>query len=115
MVYLINNNGRVATFFDEHSVVENGFTLDQALRVSEENFEAVHGQSYINDQNIICLGVDPRLAKQIKIQAAKSFLASTDYVVIKIAEGVADKSEYEDVLLKRKQTRQELQELEGVN
>lgn len=47
-----------------------------------------------------------------RIRELKSFLKETDYVAIKIAEGVADSSEYEETLKKRRDTRAEINELE---
>lgn len=41
----------------------------------------------------------------------KRYLSDTDYVVFKIAEGVASSEEYADVLEKRKQARARLNEL----
>lgn len=41
-------------------------------------------------------------------QKALSYLRSTDYVAVKIAEGVATKEEYADVLEKRAQAREEI-------
>lgn len=50
------------------------------------------------------------LAEQEKAQL-KRYLSDTDYVVFKIAEGVASSEEYADVLEKRKQARARLNEL----
>lgn len=47
-----------------------------------------------------------------RIRELKSFLKETDYVAIKIAEGVADSSEYEETLEKRRDARAEINELE---
>lgn len=47
-----------------------------------------------------------------RIRELKSFLKETDYVAIKIAEGVADSSEYEETLEKRREARAEINELE---
>ena len=47
-----------------------------------------------------------------RIRELKTFLRETDYVAIKIAEGVADSSEYEETLEKRRDTRAEINELE---
>ena len=51
--------------------------------------------------------------KQNRIWELKGKLAETDYIVIKIAEGVATQEEYADVLAKRKEWRAEINELEG--
>lgn len=51
--------------------------------------------------------------RQQKIDTLKSKLAATDYVVIKIAEGVATTEDYADVIADREAWRKEINELEG--
>lgn len=51
--------------------------------------------------------------KQHRIAELKQFLANTDYVVIKIAEGVATKEEYADVIAQRQAWREEIREFEN--
>lgn len=50
--------------------------------------------------------------KEQQIFECKQYLADTDYVVIKIAEGVATKEEYAEVLQKRAEARTRINELE---
>ena len=47
-----------------------------------------------------------------ELMQLKQYLADTDYVVIKIAEGVATKEEYAEVLQKRAEARARINELE---
>lgn len=49
-----------------------------------------------------------------EINELKQKLAETDYCVIKIAEGVAEPSEYSDVLAQRKTWRARINELEAI-
>ena len=49
-----------------------------------------------------------------RISELKSYLSKTDYVVIKIAEGEAEASEYAEILAERKAARKEINELEIV-
>ncbi len=51
--------------------------------------------------------------KEQRISELKSLLASTDYAVIKIAEGEATKEEYSETLANRKEWREEIRALEG--
>ena len=51
--------------------------------------------------------------KKHQIARLKSYLASTDYVACKIAEGEATKEEYAEVLAQRKATRLRINELEA--
>ena len=50
--------------------------------------------------------------KSERIAELKKLLADTDYVVIKLAEGVATTDEYMDVLANRKEWREEINKLE---
>lgn len=51
--------------------------------------------------------------KAQEIAELKQYLADTDYVVIKIAEGVATAEEYAEVLQKRAEARTRINELES--
>ena len=51
---------------------------------------------------------------QARIAVLKELLAGTDYVVLKIAEGVATKEDYASVLDIRQQWRAEINELETI-
>ncbi len=51
--------------------------------------------------------------KANRIAELKRLLASTDYAVIKIAEGEATKEEYSETLANRKAWREEIRSLEG--
>lgn len=51
--------------------------------------------------------------KAARIAELKALLASTDYVVIKIAEGAATPEEYADVIANRQAWREEINQLEG--
>jgi hypothetical protein len=51
---------------------------------------------------------------QARIAELKELLAGTDYVVLKIAEGVATKEDYASVLEIRQQWRAEINELETI-
>ena len=50
-----------------------------------------------------------------RIAELKKLLADTDYIVIKLAEGVATTAEYADILANRKIWRTEINELEETN
>lgn len=51
-------------------------------------------------------------AKNARIAELKRFLSESDYAVIKIAEGVATKEEYADLIANREQWREEIRKLE---
>lgn len=50
---------------------------------------------------------------QVEILNLKQYLSNTDYVVLKIAEGVATATDYADVLTQRQEARARINELEG--
>lgn len=50
--------------------------------------------------------------RNAEIAELKSYLESTDYVVIKIAEGVATAEEYAEVLAERAKARERINELQ---
>lgn len=51
--------------------------------------------------------------KQNRILELHRLLEETDYIIIKIAEGVATKEEYEEQIRERQEWRREINELEG--
>jgi hypothetical protein len=51
--------------------------------------------------------------KQNRIAELKRMLAETDYVIIKIAEGVATKADYADIIAQRQAWRTEINDLEA--
>jgi len=55
----------------------------------------------------------PEELKAQEIAELKAYLESTDYVVIKIAEGAATKEEYAEVIAERERARQRINELGG--
>ena len=48
---------------------------------------------------------------RMRIDELKRYLSATDYVVIKIAEGVASREEYKETLLERQRAREEIRAL----
>ena len=48
-----------------------------------------------------------------KIRTLKYFLSQTDYIVLKIAEGVATREEYSEILLNRQTWRTTINELKA--
>lgn len=55
----------------------------------------------------------PEQVKQNKINELKSNLSGSDYAIIKIAEGAADREEYAELIALRAGWRKEINELEG--
>ena len=66
----------------------------------------------INDDEYIFVEKWEKDVTGAELMQLKQYLADTDYVVIKIAEGVATKEEYAEVLQKRAEARARINELE---
>ena len=70
---------------------------------TDEDYEAVQVYERIPDTELI----------QRRIEELKQYLSDTDYVVIKIAEGVATAEEYTDVIANRQAWRAEINQLQA--
>lgn len=71
------------------------FSLDEVI--SSEDFSIEEKTGYLDNQ----------------ITTLKNTLSETDYVIIKIAEGVSTKDDYQDILEQRAQARTQINELEN--
>ena len=71
--------------------------------------------AYINEDWILCEIPTPseEELKQIEISELKQKLSNSDYAIIKIAEGSANKEDYAELIEQRKQWRLRINELEG--
>ena len=70
---------------------------------TNEDYETVQVYERIPDTELI----------QRRIEELKQYLSDTDYVVIKIAEGVATAEEYTDVIANRQAWRAEINQLQA--
>ena len=70
---------------------------------TDEDYETVQVYERIPDAELI----------QRKIEELKQYLSDTDYVVIKIAEGVATTEEYTDIIANRQAWRAEINQLQA--
>ena len=70
---------------------------------TDEDYETVQVYERIPDAELI----------QRRIEELKQYLSDTDYVVIKIAEGVATAEEYTDVIANRQAWRAEINQLQA--
>ena len=57
----------------------------------------------------------PEVPKEMQIAELKQKLTDTDYVACKIAEGVATKEEYAEIIAQRQAWREEINKLESEN
>ena len=56
--------------------------------------------------------IDISIPKEMQIAQLKQKLSDTDYIACKIAEGVATKEEYAEVIAQRQEWRKEINKLE---
>ena len=70
---------------------------------TDEDYETVQVYERIPDAELM----------QRRIEELKQYLSDTDYVVIKIAEGVATAEEYTDVITNRQAWRAEINQLQA--
>ena len=84
-------------------VMENGYTIEEIEPKGEERQFKIVEIPQPTEEEI----------KQARISELKAKLSATDYVVIKINEGVSTTEEYAEVLADRKAWREEINELES--
>lgn len=98
--------------------------IDYIEITDEEHTELIDGQAY--GKRIVFHGTEskptleeplPPTEKELaekEIYELKEYLAETDYIAAKLAEGVATKEEYAEELTKRAEARARINELEVV-
>lgn len=112
----INYNGVSNWIFDEQAVLAAGYLPVELHdkpddgKLYKEEFEQLSDKIIQHWVEVIPTEEE---IKQNRIWELKQLLAETDYVVIKIAEGVATQEDYAEVLANRKAWRSEINELEG--
>ena len=83
-----------------------------SVEVNEEIYNDI--KRYMWNGEAIVINPDYKEDNSERIAELKQLLADTDYVVIKIAEGVATAEEYADVIANRQAWRQEINQLTEV-
>ncbi len=89
-------------YTEEYEKLQDGYTINE--------IEPVNGKRMFEVVKIPEPSAD--IIKAQEIAKLKEYLASTDYVVIKIAEGVATKEEYADVIAERVRARERIRSFE---
>lgn len=84
-----------------------GWTAEE----TDEEIIQVLGQLYRKSEAAEILAEQATLEE---IRDLKSFLAATDYAIIKIAEGEATPEQYAEVIAQRKAARERINELENM-
>ncbi len=98
---------------DEHVPLENGTLVETEIDV-----DTIIGNYKLVDGVLIEMTEDEKqvettiIQNAVKITELKQLLLDTDYVVIKIAEGVATMEEYADTIAQRQAWREEINQLE---
>lgn len=81
------------------------------VEISEEVYNDI--KRYMWNGEAVVLNPDYKEDHSERIAELKQLLADTDYVVIKIAEGVATPEEYADIIANRQAWREEIRELKN--
>lgn len=97
-----------------------GITREEDAIISDEEYEKHHGLVRLDADGNVFLGYTEDETKNMteapileEIRELKDELSSTDYVAAKIGEGAATKEEYADVLARRQECRNRINELES--
>lgn len=96
--------------------LENGYVYEQTI-IKEDAIPPDDITKFAYDDDdyevvkvYVRIPTEEKIRKEI--QERKTYLNDTDYVVIKIAEGVASTSEYQDVIARRTLAREQINILE---
>lgn len=116
-----NKNGISNWINNIEMVLSEGYLPVREIDISEDQvivgYQVLDGYITPIIENIPETEQEPELTEEDKtknrIWEIKAQLAASDYVVIKIAEGVATADEYADILALRKEWRTEINELEA--
>lgn len=118
-LYIWNINGvAFANIKANYAKIKHNWDKAPDAQMSIQEFQEKGGQvSVINGELFYGLTDDEKKQQKIGelekgISDDKEELYETDYVTIKIAEGVATKEDYEDVLKEREELREEIRKLQ---
>jgi hypothetical protein len=116
MVYLAKKGDAVVHHTDKKALKELDGIAKADMEVSDEEFEAAGGIVRVIDGEIVLGKTEAEKqaeANTQRVTVLKNYLAATDYIAVKIAEGSATKAQYADKIAQRTAWRQEIQELES--
>lgn len=94
----------------------DGYTqgyIDYDGEIPEDFFENFLNYKYVDGKLVFDSGLVSKNEARELIAECKYNLQQTDYVAIKIAEGVATPNDYADILEQRRNWRAQINELEG--
>ena len=120
MKYFIKvKDSKVVECLSGHFNNAEEFTKKGYIEVSGENlkyFESLEPLKYIN--GVIEIDIEEKVkrdredALKLEIDSMRNKLADTDYIIIKIAEGVATAEEYADTITERAKWRKRINEIQ---
>ncbi len=113
--YAPRNKGNISNWInDEKAVLAEGYLPVELQEIPEGKYQV--GYEVVN--NVIVRKLEDRPQpteqelKELRVAELKQMLADTDYIVIKLAEDVASRTEYANELAQRAEWRKEINELE---
>ena len=108
--------GDVVIHHTDLSAMESMDGISQPdMTITEEEFYAAEGLARLIDGKIFLGKTDAEKAREEaieRIRILKGWLAETDYIAAKIAEGIATTKEYADKIKERQAWRAEINKLE---
>ena len=109
--------GDVVIHHTDLSAMESMDGISQPdMTITEEEFYAAEGLARLIDGKIFLGKTDAEKAREEaieRIHILKGWLAETDYIAAKIAEGAATAADYAEKIAQRKAWRKEISELES--
>lgn len=116
-IYLWKKDGKVVYHTDLAAAAQlDGLTSAPEKTVSEQAWEAAAGLARIIAGKIVIGKTEAETRTEVnagRIRVLKGYLADSDYIAVKIAEGAATAQQYAAKLAERQAWRAEIQQLES--
>ena len=116
MVYLAKKENKVIHHTSKQAMLEMDGISKPDMTITEEEFYAADGLVRLIDGKIFLGKTDAEKAREEaieRIRILKGWLAETDYIAAKIAEGAATADDYAEKIAQRKAWRKEISDLES--
>lgn len=116
MVYLAKKGNEVIHHTSKQAMLEMDGITKADMEISDEEFEKAGCFARLIDGKIFLGKTDAEKAREEaieRIRILKGWLAETDYIAAKIAEGSATAADYAEKIAQRKAWRKEISELES--
>ena len=110
MIYLGVQNDNIVLVANSRERLESSLCKFDKIIETQEEYILYNGR-YVLKEEAEALKLKEQ--RELRIKELKNLLAKSDYVVLKIAEGVATREDYENILSDRQSWRDEINKLEA--